>query len=437
MNFNLRSISLYLIYFLPISLITGPAIPDISITLVGILFLIHSFYNKNFFWIKEYWVKAGILFWLMLIILSFFSNIKLQSFIESLIFIRYILLVIALNFWVIKTKKEFKNLLLIILITLSFIILDCLYQFYGYTSFDGYGSDIFGFTSTHYGRLTGPFNQQIPGSHLSRFLFLALIFFNKYIKQSIFSKIFFFIFIFSALYITWLSGETMAIATTFMGIIIYITIINVNKKTFFLAVITFILLLFMTTKNHTMFNDFTIIESTPYHLGLKIDKEFQCINDAKRICKKEIVTNPEFKKVLNNFNKSIYYMIYLDGINMWKDSLFTGIGLSNYEDICLQGNFTRSTKMNYGKCSSHPHNFYLQWLVETGIIGLIFFLFFVFFIYEKIFSNFSDSNVRLGFITLMIVFWPIMSTGSLLKNWYGIEFFFVIGLSILTTKKLS
>ena len=147
MNFNLRSISLYLIYLLPISLITGPAIPDISITLVGILFLIHSFYNKNFFWIKEYWVKAGILFWLMLIILSFFSNIKLQSFVESLIFIRYILLVIALNFWVIKTKKEFKNLLLIILITLSFIILDCLYQFYGYTSFDGYGSDIFGFSS--------------------------------------------------------------------------------------------------------------------------------------------------------------------------------------------------------------------------------------------------------------------------------------------------
>ena len=130
-------------------------------------------------------------------------------------------------------------------------------------------------------------------------------------------------------------------------------------------------------------------------------------------------------------------MIYLDGINMWKDSHFTGIGLSNYEDICLQGNFTRSTKMNYGKCSSHPHNFYLQWLVETGIIGLIFFLFFVFFIYKKIFSNFSDSNVRLGFITLMIAFWPIMSTGSLLKNWYGIEFFFVIGLSILTTKKLS
>ena len=74
MNFNLRSISLYLIYFLPISLIMGPAIPDISITLVGILFLIHSFYNKNFFWIKEYWVKAGILFWLMLITLSFFST---------------------------------------------------------------------------------------------------------------------------------------------------------------------------------------------------------------------------------------------------------------------------------------------------------------------------------------------------------------------------
>ena len=84
-----------------------------------------------------------------------------------------------------------------------------------------------------------------------------------------------------------------------------------------------------------MFNDYKIVESTPYHLGLKINKEYKCVDSLAEVCNKEIVTNPKFEKVLKNFDKSIYYMIYLDAINMWKDNKITGIGLSNFEDECF------------------------------------------------------------------------------------------------------
>ena len=86
MILNLRVFSLFLLYLLPISLITGPAIPDISITLIGILFLINIFIKKDFDFLREFWVRTGLLFWIILLILSFFSKNILQSFIESLFF---------------------------------------------------------------------------------------------------------------------------------------------------------------------------------------------------------------------------------------------------------------------------------------------------------------------------------------------------------------
>ena len=131
MTLNPRVFSLFLLYLLPISLITGPAIPDISITLIGILFLINIFIKKDFDFLREFWVRTGLLFWIILLILSFFSKNIFQSFIESFIFLRYILLIIAINFWIIKKEKELNYLLAIILFSLLFIILDCFYQYFG------------------------------------------------------------------------------------------------------------------------------------------------------------------------------------------------------------------------------------------------------------------------------------------------------------------
>ena len=123
MNFSLHKISLYLLYLLPISLITGPAIPDISISLICILFLIHTFHYKEYEWVKEGWIKIGILFWLSLIFISFFAENKLLSFVDSIIFIRFILFSIAVYAWLIQSRKQLIILLIIIFLTMIFIIL--------------------------------------------------------------------------------------------------------------------------------------------------------------------------------------------------------------------------------------------------------------------------------------------------------------------------
>ena len=194
MKFNIHYLSLLLIYSLPISLMSGPAIPDISITLVGILFLIYAFKNSDFYWLRIDWIKAGIIFWISLILISFFSINKSSSFIDSLIFIRYIILSAAVYYWLITDDKILKVLLLILFSTIIFILLDCAIQFFRYDPLIGFGADIFGYLPTDYGRLTGPFNDQVPGSHLSKFFFYIIIFIFIFLqKLQIYKNYYFFV----------------------------------------------------------------------------------------------------------------------------------------------------------------------------------------------------------------------------------------------------
>ena len=90
--------------------------------------------------------------------------------------------------------------------------------------------------------------------------------------------------------------------------------------------------------------------------------------------------------------------------------------------------------VNYD-CASHPHNIYIQWLTEGGIIVFIFFIMYLYFLVEFVIRNNGDKKYKIiSIIIIFSMFWPIMSTGSLIKNWYGIITFFIIGLCICLSK---
>ena len=318
-------------------------------------------------------------------------------------------------------------------ITIIFIVLDCLLQFINYSSLDGYGKDIFGFVSTHYGRLSGPFNDDVPGSHISRFIFYVILLFYIAKKNTFINDYTFIIIVSLSIYIIWLSGESMAFATTILGITIYLIFIRNKKILLLISLLITIFMILITNKFHKMNYDYSIISSTPYHHGLLINKFGDCQNIKNSECSRLIKTNPEFTKVITNFDQSVYYQIYKDAFRMWSDNKLSGVGLSNFEEACKENLRYRSKKINYGDCSAHPHNTYIQFLAETGLIGFVFFGLFLLMILIKVFKNFYLDLNKFSFIHLSILFWPIMSTGSLLKNWYGIEVFLVIGLLISLT----
>ena len=119
---------------------------------------------------------------------------------------------------------------------------------------------------------------------------------------------------------------------------------------------------------------------------------------------------------------------------MYRANPFTGIGISNYESTCLNVPEFHIEMKNYN-CASHPHNIYVQFLSEGGLITLIVFILYISFIFKNIIFGYNlNSFTYISFTSLIIIFWPIMSTGSLIKNWNGVFSFYVIAICLILSQ---
>ena len=124
---------------------------------------------------------------------------------------------------------------------------------------------------------------------------------------------------------------------------------------------------------------------------------------------------------------------------IWQDYKFFGIGLNNFKYVCDKENkYDKFHK--FVPCASHPHNFYIQALVETGVIGLILFISFIISIILTILKSNQYKVYKIVFlISIIVIFWPIMSTGSFLKNWHMCIICFILGICVsdINRKKLK
>ena len=133
----------YLFLLVPLFLITGPAIPDIVITISIIFGITYLIYFKEYYnVVKLNYFKITILFWLSLIIISFFSFNKINSFQDSIIFIRFLFIPFFAYFIFYKKKFFINASLVLILILVTFVCIDTIYQFLNYSSENGFGEDL-------------------------------------------------------------------------------------------------------------------------------------------------------------------------------------------------------------------------------------------------------------------------------------------------------
>ncbi|MDC0057792.1 O-antigen ligase family protein [Pelagibacteraceae bacterium] len=430
MEISKKILSFFLI-LLPISLISGPAIPDITITLSSIFFLIYLIYKNNIKYLYEHsWLKVALVFWTYLLISSFFAYNVTEALSNSFIFIRYIMIPLILLYFIFENNFLKKYIIITIFSSIIFVIFDTFYQFLRYDSFNGFKSDIFGYVPdfAKFNRLTGPFKDLVPGAYISKFSFIGLVFFTFYFKNILVRNTLIMIYLAICGYITFISGERMAFATFGLGMIIFMIFTKKNKIFIALSIFLMVLLIFLSIKFHPSYNDYEIIESSSIEYGLVVEKEYNCNSYNSKKCSHLVKLQPTFIEVIKDFNNSAYGEIYSLAINMYKSHFIFGIGLNNYTELCKTDKFINNLQ-NVG-CVTHPHNFYLQWLVETGPLGLILFIIFVIFLFKHVQNNKDYSGRLISFITLIIIFWPIMSTGSFVKNWMGVSSFFAIGLAI-------
>lgn len=397
--FTDKTISFDILFFsvlfllIPFVLITGPALPDIFLSLIALYFLVISILHKHWSYYKNPFVIGFLLFSFYGIIRSCFTEFPLESLSNegSMFYFRYIFF--GMGVWYLLDNNPYipKCLIVISATIIVIVCLDGLYQYF-------VGINLFGNEKYELYRLTGFFgNEPIIGryiSYLSIFSF-ALIYenFEKTKKMMILLVS---LLVLSEV-IVFLTGERAPLfAIGLFSILIVIFIPHYRIYRLIGVLISIVII-------------YGILQINPLAKSRMVELTIQEVSQTKI---PYLPYGPHHEEH------------YLSSLKMFKDKPIFGVGTNTYRNECkkLKYNYTPTS------CSSHPHNFYLQVLAELGIFGFIFI--FIFFIYLtliglKQFLNIVLLNkskqipfeILLYPMILFVYWWPIIPHMSLYNNW--------------------
>ena len=416
---------LYLVFLTPFSFILGIAIVEIIVLFLIIFFIIK---NRNLIYYKDQKFLFLILFSIYVGINAFFQindNLKFSS----IFFFRFCLLSLSI-FFLLDLKENIPNndkkiLLLIIVIISIFIIFDSYIQFFT-------GKNTFGL-EMNFSRVSSIFGSElILGSFLLKLL--PIIFFLSYYSKIQTKKYYlvstlFFSFYFSVIYIA--AGRT-PFFLMLLFIILAIFFIKDLRKILYSSLLILIIFIFSTF----------LFEFGKFNPGYRIFLQtFNQIAKHMELQKKPKITNEKKKdsndeiKIFSNDHQGHYILAY----ELFKKNPIWGIGPKGFRHYC------RSVKYDppIGICSTHPHNFLIQIISETGLVGLIFYLSSLIFVILKLMKIYNSKNIIYDkncfviiSIGLIVNFFPFVPNGNFFNNWISIINFYYIGLYLFSYKKI-
>ena len=414
-----------LLALLPFSYIAGNMIININIILIILSTIL--IFRKNLFQLKFFLIDKLILSFFTLIIISgiindyYFYTEKLEwlgyfsTTLKSILFLKYLFLYLCLRFLFENDFLNLKFFFIACLISSLFVCFDLLYQLY-------FGKDIFGFPKPGVGRkLGGPFGDElIAGSFIQRFsifsFFLIPIFYkkelNKYLKYVIS-----FLFLIFFIGIT-ISGNRMPLILFLFTICLVILFQKETRKYLLSFVMSFSLIfIVIITLSKDIRDNFGVFR-------------VEITNIIKSIGKDGISENsPHYLKEFASFYET------------WKINKYLGGGIKNFRYYChVRENIPKDSKFI---CNMHPHNYYLEILTETGLMGLLisgtlFFLILYTTLVKKYFlrSPLNNNNMIIPFIFLFVAeVFPLKSTGSFFTTGNATYLFLLIGILLALTRK--
>ena len=84
--------------------------------------------------------------------------------------------------------------------------------------------------------------------------------------------------------IIYITGERMAFITFMLGVFLLFFLMPNKKIIFFSSLCLVLFSLYIVNNLHPSYNDYNILESKPYHLGLKVEKNINCKNNISNEC---------------------------------------------------------------------------------------------------------------------------------------------------------
>jgi len=396
-NLKKFTINEFLILFFPFAIIIGPVVINFVLILISFILLKYLISKKiNLELMKTKWFFVCILFIFYNILNAFFATDQYNALRGSIGQFRFIFFSIFILYYI-KTLKNLDTMIKIWLLLILFIAIDVIFQNFASFNMLGIPISISSRPSSFFGE------EVVSGAYLTYMSIPIFFYFIQNFNKISFKKNFIYFLIY---------------------LIVLFAIVLTSERISLLAFIGSSLVMFLSFFNYKKFFIFLIFFIT----------FFTIIYNSNNIFKNRI---NDMGNIIMDVHDSSWGRLWESSYMLFKDNFIFGVGLKNYRVDC---DYQVDPRPEHPAqfCSTHPHNFLLEMLSETGIAGtVIFYIFFILLLiklsqiykYDYIKNNFLFHFYG-NILILFIYVWPIKTSGSFFTTFNGSFFWFNLGLAL-------
>ena len=410
---NTILINLLIVSIIPF-LILGPFFPDLIVSVSALFFLYYVFKNKKFYFFYNKSLIIFFIFCIYCILLSLFvAQDMLLSFESSLFYFRIGMFSCFIWYLIDKDKSILTYFYYTLILCFSALVIDGYFQYFT-------GVNLLGFKISGI-RISSFFGDElIMGSYLSRLF--PLLFALFLVKQKQKFEIYFIGLLFILVdVLIFMSGERSAFFFLNLSTVFIIILIKEYQK---FRLVTFIIAIICITV-----------------LSL----------NSPKLSDRMFITPAEDLGVIKSSKEPIIFSQAHDSLirtayNMYKEQPLLGHGPKMFRVICKNEKYA----VDINSCMTHPHNFYIQLLAETGIVGFLFLfsaLSYVLYAALRQFKSIifkqtrhlTDYQVCL-LAAILISVWPLSPNGNFFNNWLMVAYSLPVGFylqSIYSKKRIK